>query len=266
MSWDQIRMLREAVQTGQLSPDDAKAQLSAAIEREYGRADADMGTIDACEELLLELSGADVATLPSPEQYAAQMRRHMQPVRQRRFLMRPVWRCAAVLAAALVLALGIRLFFPPASDPAREQPLLRAQPVDVQTIRQSIANRCKDSELATDDLHEVVAFLGFVPKLPDLPEVEITSTGYRVQVEQDRILLTANYGIADAAQDTQLQYTIQYCSDADTAYMLYEQEDNGDISIIHGKVFYLAQQADRTAYTWFEGATVYRLVWEHAVA
>lgn len=266
MSWDQIRMLREAVQTGQLSPDDAKAQLSAAIEREYGRADADMGYIDACEDLLLELSGADVAKLPSPEQYAAQMGKHMQPMRQRRIFAQPVWRCAAALAAALALALGIGLWLRPVSDPAKEQPVLQAQAVDVQTVRQSIAGRRKDSELATNDLREVVAFLGFVPKLPELPDVEITATGYRVQVEQDRILLTANYGIADAAQDTQLQYTIQYCSDADTAYMLYEQEDNGDISIIHGKVFYLAQQADRTAYTWFEGATVYRLVWEHAVA
>ena len=267
MSMEQIHQLRETVQAGQLSGTDAQKQLAAAIETEYGKADADMAYINACEDLLLALGSAgDAPLIPSTEQYAAQMQDYMHSRQPAPARAGAAWRYAAAAAAMLVLVLGAWLFIRPGDDPAEARRTSEARPADVQTIRQSIADHDENSEFATDDLNEVIAFLGFVPKLPELPELDITSTGYRVQVAQDRILLTACHGIGDAAQNVQLQYTIQYCADADVAYMLYEQEDNGDISIIHGKVVYLAPQADRTTYTWFEGATVYRLVWDHAIA
>ena len=256
MDREQLHKLREAVRTGCITRAEAEAHLSAAIEEAYNSGEADMVYINACEDLLLELFAADQTPLPASEHYAAQMRRHMQSQKKPAFL--PGWRHAAALAAVLLLVLvGGWAWF--TGLPEHSQQVVQSRAVDVQTIRKSIASHIRENSITTGNFDEVVSFLGFTPKLPQLAGVEFTSARYTVDVQQDRILLTARFSVGGQEAGGDILYTVRFCTDADETYMLYEQEENGELCIIRGRVFYFAPAADRATYTWYEGTAIYSL-------
>lgn len=262
----QIHKLKEDILAGNTTYSDVERRLSAAIEAEYDREDANIDFINACEDLLLEMhTDGELPSFPTSEEYAIEMQKHMLVKKERSFLPKLAWRCAAVLAAMLVIVLlGDQVFhwqwFSGTSTEDEQQYVIQSHHVDVQMIQNSIAEHIEESELSTDSFEEVVAFLGFVPKVPDMQEIDATTSKYVVLIEPDMITLSARYMIGEEVQRNNLLYTIQFCTNTDDTYMLYEQDGNGDTHVVNGTEVYITPNVERTTYTWLEDTTIYRLV------
>ena len=259
----QIHKLKEDILAGNTTYSDVERRLSAAIEAEYDREDANIDFINACEDLLLEMhTDGELPSFPTSEEYAIEMQKHMLVKKERSFLPKLAWRCAAVLAAMLVIALlGDQVFhwqwFSGTSTEDEQQYVIQGHKVTVPMITESIAEH-EGEMLQTDKREEVIDFLGFTPPTLSSSALAIEKEQYVVMVDSEGITLSARY--FDSVDDgSPLLLKVQYCSALENAYMLFEQDAEGEKINIHSQDVYVAMNLDRVSFTWMDDTSVYRI-------
>lgn len=260
----QIHKLKEDILAGNTTYSDVERRLSAAIEAEYDREDANIDYINACEDLLLEMhTDGELPSFPTSEEYAIEMQKHMLVKKERSFLPKLAWRCAAVLAAMLVIVLlGDQVFhwqwFSGTSTENEQQYVIQGHEITVPMIAESIAEHEEYDEIATSSYQDIVQFLGFEPSVPNIETINTTSVQYIAVMEPNMVTLTIRYTNTGNRQNDIL-FTAQYCTNVQDAYFWFEQDLKGTMEQINGMNVYWATNTERSTYTWIDGTIVYHL-------
>lgn len=262
--YTQIQKLKQEVLSGTTIYADAERRLLEAIRAEEDKADADLDYINTCEDLLLELrTGGEWPSFPTAEKYVAEMQKHMQVKKKNSGLPKFAWRCAAVLAAMFVVVLlGDRLFhwqwFSGISTKDEQQYVIRGHEITIPMIAKSIAEHNEHGELLTDDWDEVTSFLGIVPSVPKADSFGFDSVQYFAAIDPISISLYAQYNKV-GSNEADLIYSVHCFTEVDNAYIMLEQNADGIVADIADREVYIAKNAERNTFTWFENTTVYRL-------
>lgn len=261
----QIHKLKEDILAGNTTYSDVERRLSAAIEAEYDREDANIDFINACEDLLLEMrTDGELPSFPTAEEYAIEMQKHMPVKKERSFLPKLAWRCAAVLAAMLVIVLlGDHVFhwqwFTGISTEDEQQYVIQGHEITVSMIAESIAEHAIGEMLQTEDWNEIVRFVGFDLTVPTAESVNAESVTYYAFFDSNRISLTAQYTI-DSDQSKYLVCSLDLFNNMDDAYTMFEQSAIGTSMNIQGHQVYSSKNYDQLFFTWNQGNMMYQLM------
>lgn len=261
----QIHKLKEDILAGNTTYSDVERRLSAAIEAEYDREDANIDFINACEDLLLEMhTDGELPSFPTSEEYAIEMQKHMLVKKERSFLPKFAWRCAAVLAAMLVIVLlGDQVFhwqwFSGTSTEDEQQYVVQGYDIDIATIQSSIVAHEETIQLQTMLWDEVVSFLGFEPVAPDRKMLNAKEQTYFAFIHPESISFSAQYVVGEEIP-TYVLYSAQYYSHMDEAYTLLEQTTEGIHETIYNTDVYFSNNFDQSLFAWTNGTATYQLM------
>ena len=256
---DLLKEVKQAVATGSLTAAEAERRLRAAVEKEYGQDRPRSEWINACEDLLWELrTGGKTPFTSQREEHRALIRAHTRDERRQSW---PVWLKGCVVAAALMLVVGLGAHFGRTawitgqSSPDGQQYVFTGHEIDLSVIQRVIAEHGSDAHLQTESLDEVVAFLGFRPELPDMSGLDVQRTAYTVHIEDSLVEITVLY-----ARDPQARNVIYSCThflNAEDVYYTIEQNEEGVTERIAGQDVYFCMNYERLGVAWTEGLTTY---------
>lgn len=253
-----IQEIKEKIGAGVISREEACKQLTAAIDTESRKADADVDYINACEDLLLEIgNGGEWPAFPTAERYAAEMQKHMRVKKKAAFLPEVAWRCAAVLAVVLValFAWGSRVlrwqWYTETSTEDEQQFVIRGHEVVVSVFPPSEAEYHSDQVINTKDWDEVTALLGFAPELPQVGFLGFEPLMYGAGIEPAAEMLYVCYQ-SQWDPERYLAYGIHYVTDVAEAYFTFEQNEHGEYCSIGGHKVYCAQNINDSVFVWSE--------------
>lgn len=259
----QIHKLKEDILAGNTTYSDVERRLSAAIEAEYDREDANIDFINACEDLLLEMhTDGELPSFPTSEEYAIEMQKHILVKKERSFLPKFAWRCAAVLATMLVIVLlGDQVFhwqwFSGTSTEDVQQYVIQGHEITIPMIAESIAEH-EGEMIQTDDWQQVVTFLGFEPPKPDANLLSSSDVLYISYINPNDILLSIQYTLS-VDEERYALFSAHYFTSAAEAYSLVEQSASGSTEAMNGIEVYYSNNLDQAIFTWQKDSTVFEL-------
>lgn len=258
-----VEETRQKIASGELTYDQMKEKLIAAINKEYEKeGEPNIELINACEELLAELA-TDGQTLPEShqEKYGEVIRQNIQVshhARNRRGFAKRL----AVSLVVLVLLLGggqvflHREWFEHGSTDDEQQHIVQGFEIDPGLVAKAIAaGENRERKLTTQSYQEVQEFLGFdLPFSLSIVGWEITL--YRVEIQPFYVKATIRYkNNTDATV-----FFVQTCmfSDTENAYAAFEQNREGTKTEILGIETFCSQNEDNNVIIWLNNNCVWR--------
>lgn len=258
----QLQKILSVIEYGTLSVEETRKRVEALIQSEIEKPQelADMRLIDACEDLLWELGTEGCVPFDSRmEKNLTAVRARLNP-RAARFA-RPVARVAAVVAALFVFSLvGESVFHREGlemqSTPDEQQFVVRGYEIDPALIGKSIAERAEAEPLYTQDVGQVVDYLGFEPYLPDVDQGKWNTELYYASVAPIFIDLRITYQ-QTLDETNKISFHTYYFSNPKDAYAAFEQNGKGDTLKIAGRQAYVTENMDNTSVFYYNQNCVY---------
>ena len=258
-----VEETRQKIATGELTYDQMKEKLIAAINKEYDKeGEPDVELINACEELLAELATEGQPLPESHEkQYGEVIRRNIEILHGTSKKVRLFPRIAAVLAM-LVLLLGIGQtflhweWFEQGSTDDEQQYTVQGFAVDPSLIAKCIADEGNTSAMYySDNYDEIKQYLGF-----DLPSrvflKDWNPIHYFAEIQSAYVKCTVLYSNTQTNDEIAVQ--IVMFSNVENAYTTFEQNDNGNEENIGRISIYRSQNLDKNTIVWLEQNCIWR--------
>lgn len=259
---DSITALKNALSDGKITPAEVEQRLSAAIEAEYMKDQPRLGFINACEDLLREISTGGATPFSSrAKEDEAFIRFRTKAVHSGS---RAAWvkGCAAAAAVALLTVFGVNhgriAWMTGESINGGEQYLLTGHEISLEFIQDAIADHQQETRFSTESLEAMIGFLGFVPQLPDASGLDVQRVHYSASFVESFIKLTVNYEIGP--EQRKVVFTSTWFTDAEYARFTLEQNTQGNVERIAGKDVYAYTNADMPGYVWSDGLAVHMLL------
>lgn len=245
--------IREAIASGNVSPEKAVERLTKVIEAEYAKSNPDTDFIIACEDLLWELEHPGQPFVSQTERFRAFVAAQPCPTRTARASR---WIVAA--AAVLALCLGIGGFryawFSHSSSDDGQQYVIQGHEVTVEMISSAIAEHKDVSSFQTESWEEFIDFLGFVPSVPNAEALGMEVTQYMATIESDII----SYHVHYHSNEYSALYSQRSYTNPDNAYLLFEQDASGAKTNIASSTVYTSSNIDKFSFLWLTENSVCR--------
>lgn len=252
-----VEETRQRIASGELTYDQMREKLIAAIDREYEKeGEPNIELINACEELLAELA-TNGQPLPESheEQYGEVIRQNIEVSHRAGKKVKLFPRIAAVVAM-LVLVLGLAQpflhweWFEHDSTDDEQQYTVQGFTVDPSLIAKCIADEGSTSAMYySDNYDEIKKHLGF-----DLPS-KVFLKGwnpihYFIEIQSAYVKCT----ILSSNPQTNDEITVQVgmFTDVENAYTSFEQNKEGYEIEIGETVAYQIENEDKNTITWLE--------------
>lgn len=258
-----VEETRQKIASGELTYDQMKEKLIAAIDKEYEKeGEPNIELINACEELLAELA-TDGQPLPesNQEKYGEVIRQNIQVTHIARNRVVFVKRLAVSLVILVLLLGGGQAFlhrewFEHGTTDDEQQLTIRGLVVDPGLVAKAIALENERTRiLSTNEYSEVKEFLSF-----DLPsEIFVESwepEQYFVEIQSAYIKCSILYHSYSKTDMLFVQLTM--FTDATNAFALFEQDHNGDEKEINGLKVYQSQDNNYNSITWLDNNCIWR--------
>ena len=258
-----VEETRQKIASGELTYDQMKEKLIAAIDKEYEKeGEPNIELINACEELLAELA-TDGQPLPesNQEKYGEVIRQNIQVTHIARNRVVFVKRLAVSLVILVLLLGGGQAFlhrewFEHGTTDNEQQLTIRGLVVDPGLVAKAIALENERTRiLSTNEYSEVKEFLSF-----DLPsEIFVESwepEQYFVEIQSAYIKCSILYHSYSKTDMLFVQLTM--FTDATNAFALFEQDHNGDEKEINGLKVYQSQDNNYNSITWLDNNCIWR--------
>ena len=258
-----VEEIRQKIASGELTYDQMKEKLIAAINKEYEKeGEPNIELINACEELLAELA-TDGQPLPesNQEKYGEVIRQNIQVTHIARNRVVFVKRLAVSLVILVLLLGGGQAFlhrewFEHGTTDDEQQLTIRGLVVDPGLVAKAIALENERTRiLSTNEYSEVKEFLSF-----DLPsEIFVESwepEQYFVEIQSAYIKCSILYHSYSKTDMLFVQLTM--FTDATNAFALFEQDHNGDEKEINGLKVYQSQDNNYNSITWLDNNCIWR--------
>ena len=251
-----VEETRQKIATGELTYDQMKEKLIAAINKEYEKeGEPNITLINACEELLAELA-TDGQPLPESheKQYGEVIRQNIQVSYHAKRSVVFAKRIAVFLVVIVLLFGGGEIFlhrqwFEHGTTDDEQQHTIQGFEIDPGLVAKAIAAEEDARFLSTSDYQEVTSFLGF-----SLPETiflhDWTIDLFVAAIQPFYIKLTIRY-VRESTNDI---VTAQVCmySDQSNAYAAFEQNREGRQEYIYGIEGYHSRNIDNNIITWIK--------------
>lgn len=255
--------LRQEVTSGKLTCDDIIKRLTVAIEIEYLKETPRIDFIETCEDFLWEIETQGQQTFISAnQQYLSVLQQEASNTRASWCSLRFVQRLVAI-AAVLLLCIGLSqgalrfYWFSQLSDSAGEIHIIQGHEVTIELIQSALAKHESYSSLATQDWEELCTYLGFTPSIAKPEALLADNARYSAYVEPGLIIVDTLY--ENSEQGTIAVLKNEYYIDPEEAYLMIQQDINGDHVTINGYTVYQNTNLDRISYTWLVGTTLTHL-------
>jgi len=256
---ERLNELRQAIRTGELSPEELARRVSAAIEAEYDKPEPDIAFIRACESLLRELYAPESAAAETAvPRYQAAIRAAAKRSSAERKLPAAL-RAAAVIVVVVALLSGLRFtWFSGESSPDEQQYILRGHEVSLEAIQRAVADLDEPEMQATvRSRGELEEYLGFVPPMP---RAEVFGAEYvrcDLTILQNTLDMVVLFG--HGPKDGIATYTWTYYENVEEMYFTIEQSHAGETVNVDGTEVYCTDNVERRTYLWADGQIVYCL-------
>ena len=258
-----VEETRQKIATGELTYDQMKEKLIAAINKEYEKeGEPDVNLINACEELLAELA-TDGQPLPEThqEKYGEVIRQNIQVSHQVRNRGGFVKRLAVSLVV-LVLLLGVgqmflhREWFEHGTTDDEQQHTIQGFVADPNLIAKCIAEEGNSSAMFySDDYEEARKYLGF-----DLPTViflkDWNPIHFFIGFQSSYVKCDVQY--INPKTNDRVTVQIGMFTDVKNAYTTFEQNREGTEEKIDKTVVYYAENDEKYTITWLEENCIWR--------
>ena len=252
-----VEETRQRIASGELTYDQMREKLIAAIEKEYEKeGEPNIELINACEELLAELA-TDGQPLPEShkDQYGEVIRQNIEVSHRAGKKVKLFPRIAAVVAM-LLLVLGLaqpflhREWFEHCSTEDEQQYTVQGFAVDPSLIAKCIADEGSTSAMYYSDKYaEIKKYLGF-----DLPSKvflkDWNPTQYFVGIQSAYVKCTILYRNPQTNDEITVQ--VGMFTDVENAYTSFEQNKEGYEIEIGETVAYQIENEDKNTITWLE--------------
>ena len=252
-----VEETRQRIASGELTYDQMREKLIAAIEKEYEKeGEPNIELINACEELLAELA-TDGQPLPEShkDQYGEVIRQNIEVSHRAGKKVKLFPRIAAVVAM-LLLVLGLaqpflhREWFEHCSTDDEQQYTVQGFAVDPSLIAKCIADEGSTSAMYYSDKYaEIKKYLGF-----DLPSKvflkDWNPTQYFVGIQSAYVKCTILYRNPQTNDEITVQ--VGMFTDVENAYTSFEQNKEGYEIEIGETVAYQIENEDKNTITWLE--------------
>lgn len=250
-----VAKLIDAINENRLTGEDIERRLIAYIDAEYEKGDqANIRLICACEKLLNEISSNPATFVSHKEVYYQALKKAMAAKNQKNRRMYRYSLPKAVSAAVLTLVLlfgGVVSvqWMEGQSTKDEQQYTIQGYEISLSAIQSCIAEKAGLERISSTNWEEIVAYLGFEPKMPTtfLPDWAVTE--YAVFVTQDTVNLTATYVRNGISQDT-LLYDLTFFSTMENAYMMFEQNKSGKHIPMGTVDIYMSENVARSTFSW----------------
>ena len=252
-----VEETRQKIASGELTYDQMKEKLIAAINKEYEKeGEPNIELINACEELLAELA-TDGQPLPEShqEKYGEVIRQNIQVSHHARNRVGFVKRLAVSLVVLVLLLGGGQVFlhrewFEHGTTDDEQQHTVQGFVVDPNLIAKCIAEEGNTSAMYySDNYEEVKQYLGF-----DLPSgiflKDWIPSKYFVGFQSSYVKCSIQYRRQQTNDIIILQ--IGMFTDVENAYNTFEQNYEGIEEKIGGKVVIHVVNEDKCSVTWLE--------------
>lgn len=253
------------IEYGNITQNEAVHRLEAVLQSEMEQKDraADMELVEACEELLWQISTQGRLKFEDKrkENQAVLMRR-LERRRKRVAALHIGMRTTAVVAAILVLAVvGDRIlnreWLSGNSTDDGQQYAIQGQSIDPGLVEEGVAtgdDNIADS-LTTTDWGAVVAFLGTEPTIPCyLPEGWRVGQYHAVKFDDELILNTSYTNETDST--AVMIFLWDHYFSVEAANLALEQNKDGEMMEIGGVRVYLSSNMEKNRFVWIDGMTV----------
>lgn len=248
--------IREAIASGNVSPEKAVERLTKAIEAEYAKPTPDTDFIIACEDLLWELEHPGQPFVSKAERFRAFVAAQPCPTRTAR-----VSRRVVAAAAVLALCLGIGGFryawFSHSASDDGQQYVIQGHEVTVEMISSAIAEHKDVSSFQTESWEELIDFLGFVPQTLDGESIGLPETQYIAMCEPASITCYTLY--QNKSTNASATFMAKYCLDSEAIRYSLEQDNNGVYEVVGNTKVYISSNIGKLTCSWSDEDAVYQL-------
>ena len=252
-----VEETRQKIASGELTYDQMKEKLIAAINKEYEKEEEpDVELINACEELLAEMA-TDGQPLPESheKQYGEVIRQNIRvshPARNRGKIAKRL----AVSLIVLVLLLGggqvflHREWFEHSTTDDEQQHTVQGFVVDPSLVAKCIAEEGDASALFfSENYDEVKNYLNFdLPSNIFLQGWDIKS--FFIEIQSAYVKCSILYNCQNGTDTVFVQLTM--FSDVNNAFVMFEQDQNGEEKSIHDIQTYHSHDNDYNSITWLD--------------
>lgn len=255
--------LLQAIKEGELSKDEIIKRLNSAIDREYQKKKgADMAFVAACENLLDKLLGGDKTPFVShTAKYLSELRRNTV-VRTKPKARPMVWLAAVVVSVLVLVVLSSAAFHwnwfvgSPTAD--QQQYVIKGHQVDLSLISKCIAEHSPDStSFSTTNWNEMVDYLGFEPEVfQDTEAIQMVECD--AQIMSSEIHISVFY--KEMATEKNIVFQNILCTNANDAYMTYEQESGYKREFADIGVLYVSSNHANSAYVWIKDNVIFSIL------
>lgn len=248
----------KAIDFGLLPTDEMDRRLMDLIMKEADRTDgpADEELILTCLDLMDVLQGrgheVDMVRINALNQRIANAIQKMKKREKRR---RTAFRAIGAIAAALVLivALGVPLrwtWFESWSTPDEQQYVIMGHEITVEMVASAIAENEAKEPITFSGCSEFEKHLGFDPQIPSVLCGKWIANYGVIQYYSGYIQIVTRYVDAENPEIS-IICTVCYFTDAEYAYLAFEQNAEGKKVSLGSTEVYLSDNIDRNSATWY---------------
>ena len=259
-----VEETRQKIASGELTYDQMKEKLIAAINKEYEKeGEPDVELINACEELLAELA-TDGQPLPVSyqEKYGEVIKQNIQVSHHSRNRGGFAKRLALSLVVLVLLLGGGQVFlhrewFEHGTTVDEQQHTVQGFVIDPNLIAKCIAEESGTSAFyRTDSYTEVKKYLGFdLPTRIFLKDWNVLQ--YYVEIQSVYVKCTILF--SNPQTNERLSTQIGMFTDIENAYTTFEQNREGTEEYIEKTIVYFAENEGKNTLTWLEENCIWRL-------
>lgn len=259
-----IDKLRQEVISGKLTYDDIVRRLTIAIETEYLKESPNIDFIDSCEDFLWEIETEWKQKFVSiSDQYLKTIEQHLEVVTPKNTRKGRVIEFAKRIAL-ISAAFAVLIFFTqgaihfewftqhPSTD--EQQYIIQGHDITLELIQSALAEHTENAYLKTKNWDDLCNFLGFVPHSILPQALQASTVTYFAHIQDGFIVVDALF--EDSEQNTIAVLKQEYYLDFEEAYLLIEQEAQGDYLVINGCQVYCNSNLEKQSFSWLKNSTL----------
>ncbi len=256
-----------AIEYGRLPNDETERRLNALIESEVNKTDdaVDMGLIDACQSLLWQLHTH--GEVPYESHYEQNWERITKRLNRETLMTKTaksVGRMLAAAAAILFVVLGLSgnlkwIWLQHDDTPDQQQHIIAGNEIGVELVKSAIAEHSEGGQIRVSSPEELAKYISFVPA-PETINDEWVFSYADISITSGFICVDTEY--ENTAQQSTILYSAFLFTDANDAYITFEQSTEGSYITIDNHCVYVTNNIHRTTMCWTDGLAFVRITGE----
>lgn len=261
-----VDQILNAIEYGHLSIEETERRVQKLLDNEIAKTAeaADMGMVNACQSLLWELkTHGQIPYEDHSERIRAAVEKEYSAWTRHRRRQQLALKLGSVAAVFLLVAgIGISLhweWFSVNSTPDGQQYVVQGHEITAQMIETAIAEHQGLQTYDVEDMMQLASLLGFEPDVPASLNNEWASKRCTLTFFPYYIQIRVRY-INSAENKNDIVLTRYYFSDAENAYLTFEQSADGTHTTLENTDIYLSENEGRRTCVWHDQLTVSNLV------